>query len=75
MSQTFVLVNCSIHAKNVKEKLMRIPGIKEVNKVFGAYDYIVKTEDVQKLETRKRIRKTISDISDVRSTLTLNKTY
>ena len=72
MVQSFLLINCFSRSDDVKEKLMDISNIKEVKPVMGAYDYIVKTQDMPKIELRRLIRNKIRTIEDIRSTLTLD---
>ena len=72
MPQAFLLLTCAYKSENIKEKLSRIKGIKEIKRVFGAYDYVVKTEDLPKKELRKLVREEIRPVEDIRATLTLD---
>jgi len=72
MAQSFLLINCFNKSDDVKEKLMEISNIKEVKPVMGAYDYVVKFEDMSKTKLQKLIRNEIRPIENIRSTLTLN---
>lgn len=72
MTQAFLLLNCAYKSTNVKESLEKIDGIKEIKRVFGAYDYVVKTKDMPKKELRKLIQNEIRPVENIRSTLTLD---
>ena len=72
MSQAFLLLTCVYKSSNVKECLENIDGINEFKRVFGAYDYVVKTDDMPKNELRKLIQEKIRSVEDIRSTLTLD---
>lgn len=72
MATAYILINCDMGSEgSVIDDLKSIPGIKNVNGVFGAYDIIaeIQTTTVDKL--RETITMKIRKIAGVRTTLTL----
>ena len=55
----------------VYEKLLGIPGIKNAYKVFGAYDIILRIEEMDLESLHEKIVSRIRSINGVLSTLTL----
>lgn len=75
MEYAYLLINCEHHKDDaVQKKLNQIPGIKEVTRVFGAYDLIAKIEAATTNELKQKIIPIVKNIVDIRSALTLKST-
>lgn len=75
MPTAYVLINCNLgHDTQIMKDIKKIHGVSEVQLVFGAYDCVVRTEDLPQDEIKKIISSGIRRINNVRSTLTLNVT-
>lgn len=57
---------------NVLRNLMHIPQVKEADVVFGFYDVIAKVEASNEKELEKLITKSIRNLKNVKTTMTLN---
>lgn len=72
MTTAYVLINCRLgKEENVVENLKHVDSVKEVQKTFGAYDVIAKVENARPKQIRDTVAWNISNMVDVRSTLTL----
>lgn len=75
MPTAYVLINCVLgHDVQIAEDIKKIHGIKDVQRVFGAYDCVARTEDLPQNEIKKIISSGIRRVNNVRATLTLNVT-
>ncbi len=72
MTTAFVLVNCE---PNNQEKLInrieKMPEVKETSALFGAYDCIVKVDNLKRNQIREFVRERIRKLNEVRSAFTL----
>ena len=59
------------YEERVYEKLLGISGIKNVYRVFGAYDIILRIEEMDLESLHEKIVSRIRSIKEVSSTLTL----
>ncbi|MFB5598286.1 MAG: Lrp/AsnC ligand binding domain-containing protein [Nitrosopumilaceae archaeon] len=68
----FVLITCDV-GKNtaVKKRLEEMEQVKDVDATYGMYDLVAKIETSSTESFKKRFRKDIVKIPDIRSTLTL----
>ena len=75
MESAFLLITCE-HNKDddVFAKLLLMSEIKEVVKVFGAYDLIVTVEAKSANDLQQKIMSIVTGVIDIRSTLTLTST-
>lgn len=72
MAAAYVLINCDMGSEgSVIDDLKSIPGVKNVNGVFGAYDIIVEVQTLTVDKLRETITMKIRKIAGVRTTLTL----
>lgn len=72
MATAYVLINCDMGSEgSVIDDLKSIPGIKNVNGVFGAYDIIAEVQTLTVDKLRETITMKIRKIAGVRTTLTL----
>jgi len=72
MATSYVLINCDMGSEgSVIDDLKSIPGVKNVNGVFGAYDIIVEVQTPTVDKLRETITMKIRKIAGVRTTLTL----
>ena len=72
MAEAYILINCEIGSEEeVITSLKSVPGIKEVDGTFGAYDILAKIESAQVEDLRETITWKIRKIDKIRSTLTL----
>lgn len=69
----YVLLNCDLGAEEyVVDELKQIPGIKNANLTFGAYDVIAEVHADSQKEFEKTVSAKIRKLSRVVSTMTLN---
>ncbi len=74
MKTVFTLITCDVGTEGkIVETLKTIDGIKEVQRVMGNYDIIVKLEAQTKEDLMKIITQKIRKIANIRSTLSLIK--
>jgi len=74
MKTTFTLITCDVGSEGkIVETLKTIDGIKEVQRVMGNYDIIIKLEAQTKEDLMKIITQKIRKIANIRSTLSLIK--
>ncbi len=74
MKTAFTLITCDVGTEGrIVENLKTIDGIKEVQRVMGNYDIIVKLEAQTKEDLMKIITQKIRIIPNIRSTLSLIK--
>ncbi len=74
MKTAFILITCDVGTEGkIVETLKTIDGIKEVQRVMGNYDIIVKLEAQTKEDLMKIITQKIRKIANIRSTLSLIK--
>ena len=74
MKTAFTLITCDVGTEGkIVENLKTIDGIKEVQRVMGNYDIIVKLEAQTKEDLMKIIIQKIRKIANIRSTLSLIK--
>ena len=72
MVTAYILINCNMGSEeSVINDLKSIPGVKNVNGVFGAYDIIVEVQTLTVDKLRETITMKIRKISGTRTTLTL----
>ena len=72
MVTAYILINCNMGSEEaVINDLKSIPGVKNVNGVFGAYDIIVEVQTLTVDKLRETITMKIRKISGTRTTLTL----
>ncbi|HSF28554.1 MAG TPA: Lrp/AsnC ligand binding domain-containing protein [Nitrosopumilaceae archaeon] len=72
MATAYILINCDMGSEgSVIDDLKSIPGIKNVNGVFGAYDIIAEVQTLTVDKLRETITMKIRKIAGVRTTLTL----
>ncbi len=72
MPSAFVLINTELGLEDeVKEELVKIPGVKEAYPVYGVYDLIVKVEVDTDDELKEMVTYKIRGLDKVRSTLTM----
>ena len=72
METAYVLLSCDLGSEmNVIEELKRIDSVMEVHGTFGAYDIIVKVQNLDRERLRETIILNIRKLKHVRSTLTL----
>ncbi len=72
MGTAYVLINCDLgYDEQVIEELKHISDVKEVHRIFGAYDILAKVESDSVENLRETMTNKIRKIDKVRSTLTL----
>ena len=72
MVTAYILINCNMGSEEaVINDLKSIPGVKNVNGVFGAFDIIVEVQTLTVDKLRETITMKIRKISGTRTTLTL----
>jgi DNA-binding Lrp family transcriptional regulator len=70
--KVIVLVNTSLGTDgHVAEELRKIDGVKEVYKVRGVYDILVKIEAPDPDKVKEIISSKLRKIDDIRSTITM----
>ena len=75
LKTAFTLITCDVGTEGkIVENLKTIDGIKEVQRVMGNYDIIVKLEAPTKEDLMKIITQKIRIITSIRTTLSLMKT-
>jgi len=71
-SIAFVLINVETGTETqVIRELRKIPGLTEVDFVYGVYDVLVKVEAATQQEVKEIITTRIRRMKDVRTTLTM----
>lgn len=71
MASAYVLLNMELGAeKETLTQLKEITGVKEMHRVYGVYDAVVKLE-ANSLENIKEMTSRIRRLSNIRSTLTM----
>ena len=74
MKTAFTLITCDLGTEEkIVENLKTIDRIKEVRRVMGNYDIVVKLEAQTKEDLMKIITQKIRKITNIRSTLSLIK--
>jgi DNA-binding Lrp family transcriptional regulator len=72
METAYVLNNCDLGSENdIVNSLKHMNSVKEVHETFGAYDIIVKVQNLNSDDLRETITWGVRKLSHVRSTLTL----
>ncbi|KEQ55974.1 Regulatory protein AsnC [Marine Group I thaumarchaeote SCGC AAA799-E16] len=72
MSISYVLISCEMgDEESVMIDLEKIDSVKEVTRVMGSYDVIVKLEEPSSDDLKKTISSKIRTIDKIRTTLTL----
>ncbi len=72
MPEAYVLINCdSGFAGHIVEKISALEGVKEVSRLDGAYDVIVKVQSESDEVFRKTIAQEIRRFPNILSTLTM----
>jgi len=73
MATAFVLINCDLGAEEfVISELKEIEIVKEIKRILGAYDIMVKLEAGSLDEISKTITLKIRKLDKIRFTMTLN---
>lgn len=73
ISQAFVVIHSEQGQEfNVLRNLNHIPEVTEADVVFGFYDVIAKVETTNEKELEKLITKSIRNLKNVKTTMTLN---
>lgn len=74
MPTAYILMCCDLGYENeVIDQLMTLPGVVEVNRVFGVYDVITTVTSENMDELRNLITARIKKIQKIRSVLTIVK--
>ena len=72
MSISYVLISCDMGDKKmIVNELEKIDTVKEIIRVIGSYEIIVKLEDQSSNNTKNTISSKIRTINRIRTTLTL----
>ena len=72
MSTSYVLISCEMGTEeSVMNELEKIDSVKEVTRVIGSYDIIVKLEEPSSDDVKNIIFSKIRTIDKIRTTLTL----
>ncbi|MFQ5920569.1 MAG: Lrp/AsnC ligand binding domain-containing protein [Nitrososphaerales archaeon] len=72
MPSAYVLINCDFGSEeSITKQIAQLAGVKEVKRVYGAYDIIVRVETGSTQELKEALTWKIRRIPQVRSTLTL----
>ena len=71
-SGAYVLINCELGAEEeITEKLKELDEVAFIDKVYGAYDLLVKVEAANPVEVRETISWKIKNVKKIRTTITL----
>lgn len=74
MPTAYVLLNCELGSEeDVIKEVRKIPGVVEVNGIYGVYDIVVKVESDSMDRLREAVTWKIRKIDNVKTTLTLIK--
>lgn len=72
---SFILLNCELgKEEEVSQQLGKIEKIKEIHRMYGAYDIVVKVKTDSDSELNSIILDKVRKIPHIRSTLTLKTT-
>ena len=72
MSISYVMISCEFGTEDsVMNDLEKIDSVKEVTRVIGSYDIIVKLEESSSDDVKNIISSKIRTINKIRTTLTL----
>ena len=72
MSISYVLIRCEVdHEELVMNELKKIDSIKEMMRVMGSYDVVVKIEEESPSHVKKVISSRIRTVKNIKSTITL----
>jgi len=75
-SPTFSFIVCEPGKETlVIEKLRTLKTVKEIHKIYGKYDLLVKLENMTESELRELIHDEIQDMIVVQSVMNLTSTY
>ena len=74
MPTAYVLLNCELGSEeDVIKEVRKIPGVIEVDGIYGVYDIVVKVESDSMDRLREAVTWKIRKIDNVKTTLTLIK--
>lgn len=72
MDSSFLLISCTIHKNlDVANELRNIYGVKEAVPVYGTFDCIVKTEEMQPNDVQELVSSSIRPLDNIQSVLVL----
>ena len=74
MPTAYVLLNCELGSEeDVIKEVRKIPGVIEVDGIYGVYDIVVKVESDSMDKLREAVTWKMRKIDNVKTTLTLIK--
>jgi len=72
LNMAFAMINAKVDCEaEVMEDLNSIPGVKEVYKVYGFYNIIIKIEAETMHELKEVVLSRVRNLDKIRSTLTM----
>ena len=72
MEKAYVLIGCELGYENeVVSKLREIKGVKKATITYGDYDIVVEVEAPSESQMDKLVTKTIRQLPNIRSTITV----